>query len=335
MSLFRDTDPRFRGLNLKVVIFAVLAVIAGIALLAMLAVKQGLFASYTELRVEVPSGADLRPGMAVKLSGFKIGDVKSVRLNDHARVDLLIRIEDQYMWWIKADSVVSNAREGLIGDPYLTVTAGSPDLDPLRAGESMTYAPTPALADIAQDVRNRILPVIDGTTSMLNYMNDPKGDFRGAIAEMKMLTAELRETRRQVDKLLVSLDEVAREDLRRTLANADKTLATVDQQITAISTRTDQSLAKLDEATASAKGTAESATQAIESASPRVDRLLDTARAAVRDTRKLMDGAGKRWPFKGGKVPDDEAGVQELKAAAAEVEAEKAAAEQPAEAAAP
>ena len=27
----------------------------------------------------------------------------------------------------------------------------------------------------------RHLPVIDGTTSMLNYMNDPKGDFRGAI----------------------------------------------------------------------------------------------------------------------------------------------------------
>lgn len=305
MSLFRDTDPRFRGLNLKVWAFAVLAVMAGIALLVMLAIKQGVFASHTELYVEVPSGAELRPGMAVKLSGFKIGDVKSVSLNEHARVDLLIRIEDQYMWWIKADSVVSNAREGLIGDPYLTVTAGNPELDPLRNGESLTYAPTPALADIAQDVRNRILPVIDGTTSMLNYMNDPKGDFRGAIGEMKMLTAELRETRRQVDKLLVNLDEVAREDLRRTLANADKTLATVDKEITAISERTDVSLAKLDEATATAKVTAESATQAIESASPRVDRLLDTARSAVRDTRKLMDGASKRWPFKGGKVPEE------------------------------
>lgn len=307
MSLFSDTDPRFRRLSLKVLVFAVLGVIAGVALLVMLAIQQGFFAAHTELKSEAPNGAELRPGMEVKLSGFKIGELKSVTLNERARVDLLISIEDQYMGWIKADSILSTAREGLIGDPYLTVTAGSTTLEPLRAGDNLSYVPTPGLADIAQDVRNRTLPVIDGMTALLNYLNDPKGEFRGSLAELKTLAAELRETRRQVDKLLANVDQLAREDLRRTLANADKTLATVDQQITAISQRTDVSLAKLDEATASAKITAEDASKAISTASPKIDRLLDDTDKAVRDSRKLMDGASKRWPFKGGKAPEDEA----------------------------
>lgn len=306
MSLFRETDPRFRGLGLKVFLFAVLGVIAAVALLVTLAIQQGFFTSHTELRIEAPTGTDLRPGMAVKLSGFKIGDVKSVRLNDRARVDLVLRIEDQYMWWIKADSVVSNAREGVIGDPFLSVTAGDPGLDPVKPGEILIYRPAPALADIAQDLRTRILPVIDGTTKTLEYFNDPKSDFRGAIAEMKMLASELRETRRQVDRLVVDLDEVARKDLRETLDKADQTLDTVSTEITALSDRTDVSLAKLDAATTEAQATAAEATKAIDSAAPRVDSLLDEARKAVKDSRKLMNGIGKRWPFKGGEVPKDE-----------------------------
>lgn len=299
MSLFRETDPRFRGLSIKVFLFAVLGAIAAVALLVTLAIQQGFFTSHTELKAEAPTGTDLRPGMAVKLSGFKIGDVKSVKLNDHARVDLVLRIEDQYMWWIKADSIVSNAREGVIGDPFLSVTAGSADLDPVHPGETLIYQPTPALADIAQDVRNRILPVIDGTTKTLNYFNDPQGDFRGAISEMKKLTSELRETRKQVDKLVANLDEVTRKDLRQTLGKADNTLDTVSAEVTALSDRTDASLDKLDAATTEAKTTAEQATKAIDSASPRIDKLLNEA-------RKLLNGAGKRWPFKGGEVPEDE-----------------------------
>ncbi|MFZ5723754.1 MAG: MlaD family protein [Pseudomonadota bacterium] len=297
MSLFRDADPRFQGLDLKIAVFAVLGALAGIGLIVMLAIQQGYFSAHTELHVEVPTGSDLRPGMAVKLSGFKIGDVRSVALNEQARVDVLIRIEDRYMKWIKADSIVSSAREGLIGDPYLTVSSGNPSLSSLRAGEALFYKPSPALADIAQDVRNRILPVIDGTTATLNYLNDPKGDFRSAMGDLRALAAELRETRRQVDRLLANVDALAREDVPRTLANTDRTLSTLDREVTEMSERTDASLAKLDEATTTAA-------RAIESAAPKVDRLLENTDAAVRDSRKLMDGASRRWPFRGGREPE-------------------------------
>jgi hypothetical protein len=64
-----------------------------------------------------------------------------------------------------------------------------------------------------------------------------------------------------------------------------------------MSARVDASLAQLDEVSRRAAG-------AIDSASPRLDRLLEDADAAARDARKLMDGASKRWLFRGGRSPD-------------------------------
>lgn len=305
MTLLRDADSRFQRLDLKVAVFVLLGLLASIGLLLLLASQQGYFTTKTELAVEATTGIDLRPGMAVKLSGFKIGEVSSVALNESASVDVRLRIEDQYMKWVKADSIVSIAREGLIGDSYLAIRSGNPSLASLKAGDNLVYEPTPALADIAADLRVRTLPVIDGTTRLLDYLNDPKGDFRGAMSDLRKLTGELHETRRRIDTLVDDVDKLAREDVRRTLANTDRTLATLEKQVTDMSARTERTLVKLDETTASAKQAADAATKAIDAAAPKVNRLLDNTDAAVRDSRKLMDGAGKRWPFKGGKVPEE------------------------------
>lgn len=320
MTLFRDADPRFQGLNLKVGMFVLLGVVAATALLLTLATQQGFFAAKTTLVVEAPTGGDLRPGMAVKLSGFKIGAVSGVALNENARVDVTLRIEDQYMKWIKADSRVSVAREGFIGDSYLTISSGKPQLESLKEGDRALFETTPGFADIAQDVRNRILPVIDGTTTLLDYLNDPKGDFRVAMTDMRKLAGELHATRARVDSLLVSVDKVARDDVHQTLV-------TVQKEVSAISARTDASLSKMDEVMASAKQTAEAAqqtattaTQAIDGATPRLNRVLDNADRAVQESRQLIDGAGKRWPFKGGRLPEDEA---EVKSAVQEMHSEK------------
>lgn len=290
MSLFAETDPRFRGLPLKVLAFVLLGIAASSMLLFTLAARQGYFQPKTELRLEAASGSGLAPGMAVKLSGFKIGEVRSVALNERAQVDVVLRIEDRHLRWLKADSRAYVAREGLIGDSFLAVTGGSAQLAPLRQGESLLFEENPALADIAADLRSRTLPVIDGMTELLGYLNRPDGDFRVAFANLRALSGELRETRRQLDRLLADLDRLARED-------GPRTLGTIDSEVRAMSARVDASLTQLDEASRRAAG-------AIDSASPRLDRLLEDADAAARDARKLMDGASKRWLFRGGRSPD-------------------------------
>lgn len=303
MNLFIDKDSRFRGLAFKVGVFVVIGALASLALLFVLADRQGYFEAKSDLLTESPTGADLRPGMAVKLSGFKIGQVRRVSLNEQGRVDVLMRIEDRYLHWIRADSRASVSREGLIGDSYLSVTGGDPKFPALKDGDVLTFEQTPGLADIAQDLRARALPVIEGMTTLLDFLNQPEGDFRQSMANLRKLSGELRETRGRLDRLLDEVDAIAREDLRRSLVQLDASLSNLERQTTLLSERAGTSLAKLDEATGSARELADSARQRLDSASPRLERLIEDADSAVRESRRVIDGARRRWLFRGGEMP--------------------------------
>lgn len=303
MTLLRDNDTRFAHLPLKVGVFGALALGVAVLLLLSLAWSKGYFASKSVLHFEAPSGAELRTGMAVKLSGFTIGQVSSIALNESARVDVGIKVEQDYMRWIKANSVVSVAREGLIGNSYLIVTVGDAQLDPIESGGSLLFEQTPDMADIAADLRNRLLPIIDGMNEFIAWANDPQGDMRGSVTEFRRLAAELRQSRRQLGQLVASMDKVVSQDLVQTLATTERTLATLESELPQLADRTEQSLDRLDEATMSARQTADTATRAIESASPRLDRLLDETDEVVRDGQAAVNAARKRWPFRGEETP--------------------------------
>lgn len=307
MSVLQQQDPRFRGLGLKVGLFIALAVLIAAALLLGLAVRQGYFAVKTPVHFEAASGQDLRPGMAVKLSGFKIGEVSKVELNEAARVDVEMQIEDRYMKWVKADSVATLAREGMIGDSIIGLSAGNPALPPLQKHEMLRFEAGRGIADIALDVRNRVVPVIDELHHFLNYANDPKGDLRQGIGQFRQLTAELRQTRKHIDSSIASLDQLQKEDgrqtlgqARQTLAQADATLQHLDQQLPALVQQANQSLQKLDQASAAAAQAAQKADTALSDARPRVNQLLEQSQGLVTDSRAAINAARTRWPFSGG-----------------------------------
>jgi phospholipid/cholesterol/gamma-HCH transport system substrate-binding protein len=310
-SILNEQDARFRGLNIKVGVFIALAVTIGAILLAGLAVRQGVFAPKTQINFEAASGQDLRTGMAVKLSGFKVGEVSKVSLSEDARVDVEMQIEDRYIKWIKADSVAILAREGMIGDSYISMTAGNPVLPSLEKGGAVRFESGRGLADIAQDMRNRVVPVIDEVTTLLHSANDPKGDVRQTIKEVHALVVELRQTRKQVDKAVANLDRLQSHDVpetlskvRGTLSRADTTLQHVDQQVPALSQQVGQSLQNVDKASAAATQAAQKATAVMNETSPRVNALLDDSRGVASDTKGVLGAMRNHWPFTGKPVAE-------------------------------
>lgn len=304
MSLLKEQDPRFRGLGMKVGLFIALGLLVAVAVLVGLAVRQGYFAAKTPVYFEAASGQDLRPGMAVKLSGFKIGEVRAVALNEAARVDVEMQIEDRYMKWIKADSVATLAREGMIGDSFIGVSSGSPALPPLDKGQVLRFELGRGLADIALDVRNRVVPVIDEMHTLLAYANDPKGDLRQGLGEFRQLTAEVRQTRKKLDATLAELDRLQKDDARATLAQvrttlnqADATLKQVEGQLPKLAQQAGQSLQKLDQASAAAAQAASQANATLGEVTPRLNQILDESRGLVRESRAAVEAARTRWPF--------------------------------------
>lgn len=304
-----ETDARFQRLGLKLGIFVGLGLLLGVGLLLGLAVRQGYFAAKTPVYFLAQSGSDLRAGMAVKLSGFKIGEVHSVDLNQFARVDVEMQIEDKYMQWVKADSVATLAREGMIGDSFISVTSGSPDLPALTKDDRLRFVLGSSLGDIAQDVRNRVVPVIDEMHALLKYANDPKGDVRGSFSELHRLTADMQKTRKQLDATLQSVNKVADSEVpatlgraRETLARADASLQEMEKAIPALSAQAEKSLQSLDAATASASRAADKAEKLMDESSPRLNATLAETEALMRESRSAVTAARTRWPFKGPEV---------------------------------
>jgi phospholipid/cholesterol/gamma-HCH transport system substrate-binding protein len=301
-----DADSRFQRLGLKLALFIGVGLLLGGGLLLGLAVRQGYFSPKTPVYFIASSGSDLRPGMAVKLSGFKIGQVHSVELNQRARVDVEMQIEDKYMHWIKSDSVATLAREGMIGDSFISVTSGNPDLPALAKEDGLRFVLGSSLGDIAQDVRNRVVPVIDEMHVLLKYANDPEGDVRGSFAALHQLTVDLQKTRQQLEQLLAHADTLAGKDVpetlaqtRMTLQRADAGLQEIERAVPALNAKAAAALESLNTAAAAATQTATKAEKLLDEATPRLNNTLHEAESLVRDSRSAVNAARTRWPFKG------------------------------------
>lgn len=299
-------DNRFQHLGLKIGLFVGAGLVLAIGLVVAMAVRQGYFSPKTPVRFLAESGTDLVPGMAVKLSGFKIGEVYKVELNQAAKVDVEMRIEDRYLQWIKGDSVAMLAREGMIGDSFISISSGNPALPALAAEDRLRFVSGSSLGDIAMDVRNRVVPVIDELNAFLKYMNDPKGDIRATFRELHTLTVQLQRTRQEVDAMLASVNQLAARDTPETLAQAraamaraESSLAELEKAIPALSAQAQRSLAGLDQATAAATATANEAGKLVTSTTPRLERTLGEAELLLRDSRSAINAARTRWPFKG------------------------------------
>lgn len=304
MKLLRDTDPRFRFLNLRVILFAATVLFVLIALAVGVAVKQGMFVSKTRLHFIAEHGAGFAPGMQVRFSGFRIGVVDQVSLTEDAKVNVEFLVESQYTKWIKPDSTAQMLQDGLMGDYYLEMMGGSPNIPPVSEGDKVNFAPAQSLADIAHDLKNRTIPIIDSVQTTLDYVNDPKGDIRQTLANVRQLTAELRETRVSVDQLLRRVDGLADKEVRDTVSQASQLLTRADAMASEVQSRLPRMLDNAASGMASLEVTVREASAmaavlrgAVDESAPRLPSLIRNGDDLVRDSRDALQGLQQSWPL--------------------------------------
>lgn len=304
MKLLKDTDPRFRFLNLRVILFTATVLFVLIALAMGVAVKQGIFVSKTRLHFIAEHGAGFAPGMQVRFSGFRIGVVDKVSLTEDAKVDVEFLVESQYIKWIKPDSTAQMLQDGLMGDYYLEMMGGSPNIPPVAEGDKVNFAPAQSLADIAHDLKNRTIPIIDSVQTTLDYVNDPKGDIQQTMANVRQLTAELRETRVSVDQLLRRVDGLADKEVRATIDQAGRLLIRADSVASEVQSRLPMvldsaasSMASLEVTAREASAMATTLRSALDESAPRLPSLIRNGDDLVRDSRDTLQGLQQSWPL--------------------------------------
>lgn len=311
MTLFDDKDERFKNLFGKAAVFVLLAIL-GIGLAFVFAgIKKGAFTAKSPVNFVADSGQDLSEGMPVKFSGFKIGKLNSLALDDQGRVQVEVGIESKYLKLIRQDAVMTLKKEGVIGDGILEISRGTDGKPALASGGTVRFVRASGLEQAVIEVKNRIMPILD---DLHQTLHDPDGDVRQTLKNLRELSAEMRGTRERLDRVLGSLDTNLNgqvgpllHSLRKSAANAETLSGKLDYELPVLLKKADNSMESL-------RAASETINHAVQRSAPQLPVMMDEtrktmgqARKLIGDTQQAVDSLSTHWPLNS-KVPQPDPG---------------------------
>jgi len=292
-----EQDPRFKHLEALVGAFVIGAILAIGAAVLYLGTDVDLFDRKYFLQFESDTGTGLNKGMPVKLSGFLIGRVQKVSLDDRAKVIVQIRINREYSKWIRADSVATMLQEGLIGTSIIDISVGSPNLPSLEEDQFIRFHKQDALNDIALGMRESVDNLLLEINKTISYINDPQGEIKLTLANIERLTANLEETRRNADRLILAgVDDVERAALL--IDNLSIMASNMSLAVDNASHRIPFLFEKVEETLSNVENTSVLFLRTAEQTAPMVYPLLAETEELVSNTSDITSGIKKMWPLR-------------------------------------
>jgi phospholipid/cholesterol/gamma-HCH transport system substrate-binding protein len=167
-----------------------------------------VFKSYDEYTVAFDAAPGVGPGTPVRRSGIRIGEVKSVELDeDTGEVRLVVRIEKGHR--LRKSDEAAQVRALISGDPAIDIIARKPngvplDQTPLNPGEQIPAAPGADVRDILTQTRE----LVPSTQETLN-------EIRKSVQRFEKLAPQMEEAIKEYQELAKVVRETIPE-IRRT-----------------------------------------------------------------------------------------------------------------------
>ncbi len=311
MTLLTDKDERFKYLFGKTAIFILLAAM-GIGLAFFWAgEKKDAFTPKSPIYFVADSGEDLSVGMPVKFSGFKIGKLNALTLDEQGLVQVEVSIETKHLRLIRQNAVMTLKKEGVIGDGVLEISRGAEDKPVLAAGDKVRFKRANGLEQTVADIKDRIMPILG---DLHHTLHAPDGDVRLTLQNLREFSAEIRGTRERMDRVLDSVDANLNNEvrpllrsLRQSAANTEKISAKFNQELPALLNKTDSSLENLRMTSEIIKNTVQRSAPQIPGMLGEARETMDMTRGVIGDTQEVIDSLSTHWPLKS-VVPAPETG---------------------------
>lgn len=192
----------------KVGLFIVLTAIVILLSLLYLAYEKGFFEKVFTFTLSSKSGDGFTEGMPVVFSGFNIGKVHALELNDKGIVLIRIKIPERHVKWVKKDSTFILYRP-LIGASRIIVITNnlySPQLPEDKI-------PEVEIVNDINDVITKVPPLIEKITLIADNLEtlsknlaNPKGDFNRILNSVTKVTDNLDNILKKVDKIADKTD---------------------------------------------------------------------------------------------------------------------------------
>jgi phospholipid/cholesterol/gamma-HCH transport system substrate-binding protein len=302
VTLLEDKDERFKNLFGKAAIFILLAAL-GIGLaFVWTGVKKDAFTAKSPIFFIADSGQDLSEGMPVKFSGFKIGKLNTLTLDEQGHVQVEVGIDTKYLKLIREDAVMSLKKEGVIGDGVLEISRGSEGKPSLVAGGKVSFVRASGLEQAVVDVKNRVIPILD---DIYLTLHDPNGDVHQTLKNLNEFSSNLRQTQKRLDKALDSLDANMNQEitpllhsLKQSAVNAETLTGKLEHDLPALLNKADSSLESL-------RSASETISDAVNRSAPQIPGMMSETRATlgktqklIGDTQEVVEKLNTHWPLK-------------------------------------
>jgi len=156
----------FKSIEFKVGLFVISTLLSIIMTVGYIAYKKDIFAKSYNYKLISKSGEHIIEGMSVLFSGFTVGKVSSIELDNGGTVIITISIQEKYKEWIRVDSRFIIDKP-LIGSPRIIIETNNLT-SPLLTQNSKKAV---YIRDGINDIITKAQPVVDELQSIVNNIN--------------------------------------------------------------------------------------------------------------------------------------------------------------------
>lgn len=155
----------------------------------------------------------LQPGAAVSILGTVAGSIIEVRVTEEGRLEAAARIENQFLRFIRVDSVALLKKKYLVaGDTFVEITPGrgealSPENALIQSKRDtevidLTQQIITQLLIALQPVLEQVRLTVEEFTKLGVELRDPEGKFQQTLNNLYTITSDLKEGKGVLGQLL-------------------------------------------------------------------------------------------------------------------------------------
>lgn len=288
-----SADTEQHGRNRRLVWFVAGAVLIVIAAVTFMSVQKGLFKRTSQLHFFADSAKGMAPGMAVKLNGFRVGTLEKLVMDTDGRVSVVLLVGDEYVHLIHKDAKARLAKEDLIGEGIIDVLPGSGSSPVVENNALIAFERARDVGEELSKLANQLQPILADVKSITAYVDNPDGDLKRTLQELKRATTALANTGEGVGDLMRHSEQ----HIQSAITSASNAMSTLDTSLPRLIEKLDTSLHHVEGVTADAKAITTRLAVDLPPAVSEGRSAVSEGHETLQDTHEMVNAVKGSWPL--------------------------------------
>lgn len=311
----KNTDPRFHLVEAQARWTLRILIVLMLAITALTVWHQEWFRPSRDVVFTAPSSEGLAPGVTIRLSGFRIGKVKTVTLTGPGQVRIDGIVFKKYAGYLGADSTATVRSENLISDRFIELSPGTdPTALPLSEDTPIALQAEPGIGAMVDAFREELRPVIHEIAEITRYLNDPEGDLKSSITNIRTTTdtldKEIGPTLVNARSAIMKLEELVVEfqnpdgSLQKSIGSVETLAESIDTQLTDLIKEFETAANSATEMFDHLDSVVDEIESFVQETGPEIPPMVRQSREAINKTDEIIGSVKSMWPLRNA-IPAD------------------------------